>query len=86
MNPANFQDFIATLLMYGDPMLGLPGGNVIPPSPPLPRYRATRRGNVYDDFLDRTVESTWGRVRNKDRVAMAQEIADRLNTEQRLAP
>jgi len=40
--------------------------------PPPPRYRVTRRGNVYDGIARRTVFASWGMASVRDRHGLAQ--------------
>ena len=48
---------------------------------PQPRYRVTRRGNVYDDVLNVTVINTHAMGSIKQRCLVAQVIASRMNDE-----
>jgi hypothetical protein len=47
-------------------------GCALMPPRPLPRYRVTRRGNVYDGIARRTVFASWGMASVRDRHAIAQ--------------
>jgi len=71
-------DFIATLRAHGDPILGLAPGDLDKPIT-SPRYRVTRRGNVYDDLERRTVWATHGLGSIRERVVMATARAAELN-------
>ena len=47
-----------------------------------PRYRVTRRGNVYDDRYKRTAWATWGFGTIRQRLVMAERFAEYMNAEE----
>ena len=70
-------ELIRILDTYGDASTGLQPGDLSKPRPPsLQPLRVTRRGNVYDDTLRRTVFATWGLGSIKERAAIAQAWID----------
>lgn len=58
---------------YGDPLLGIAPSDMDKPYVPrIQPLRVTRRGNVYDDTLQRSVLHTWGMGNIRERNAIAE--------------
>lgn len=70
-------EMLAALDTYGDPALGIHPGDVSRPwVPRIQPLRVTRRGNVYDDTLRRSVFATWGMGSIRERRIIAQAWID----------